>query len=285
MRTPTRIAALLSALALILPARARADHSFIDRFENLPCCGLDPDDGVRREIVLFGAGPFMMRDALVDFLDDPILPVTKDGDLELLWDNDVRGDGASLALTDIDDGTYFEEEVEMSTDMAFESTDLAGGMPHGGCVVRYVPSPQMFYAAYGAVQAEGGGLTIRLHLEKSIGGLFVPLDLGPALSAPTEMSAGQNFHLTLHISVTRLDGSSDLTASLERVTDVAGVPFTEHLADLAGTDDDLRQGYVGLYAAGGTLHTEVAFDYGHCVVSGITAGRGSTWGAIKSSYR
>ena len=280
----SRLTIVLSVL-LASPHAVRADHPFSDDYENDPCCDLDPNEGVRREVILLGLAPFFSRDVLVNFLDDPLLPVSNELDLELLWDNEFLGDGKSLALTAEDDGTYLEMAVTIESDVAYYTVDLAGGLPEGGVVARYTPSPEMFYAAYGSVAPGAGGPEIRFHLEKWVDGSFQLLDLGPEASDPFPMELGDNFHITLIVSEPDAGGISRLTGYFERVRAVAGVATREPLLERTGLDNDMTQGYIGCYAGGGTLLTQVAFDNGLAAVEGTTQTSRTTWGQLKALYR
>ena len=285
MRSPLLRLALTLPLALLSPRVVQADHAFVDDYQNDPCCDLDPNTGVRREVILLGLAPFFRRNVLENFSDDPLLPVSNGLDLELLWDNEALGDGVSLALTAEEDGTYLEMALTIETDVAYYTVDPAGGLPQGGVVVRYTPSPQRFYAAYGLVSPGAGGLEIRFHLEKWGDGSFEPLDIGPGPSDPFPTEFGENFHIALTVSEPGASGFSQLTATFERIRVVDGVATREPLLERTGIDDDLRQGYIGCYAAGGTLLTQVAFDKGMAAVEGTTQSTRATWGEVKSLYR
>jgi hypothetical protein len=275
--------------ALVLPivaftADALADHPFLETHDDAACCLLEDNEHIKREVVLAGADFLFSRSPLVNFLDEPLLPVANDGDLELLWNNAGLGDGVNVALTGLDDGGYNEMAVTMETDFAVYSVDLENGMPHAGVVVRHIPSPQMFYAAFGTVALEGPNFTIRLHLEKWIVDHFEPLDIGPPPSDPFSITIGENFHVTLVVSEPGADGTSQLAASLDRLRVEGGVVVADPLVFRTGLDDDLRQGHVGVYAAGGTIHTEVAFDDGRCAVGGAIGVEQTSWGRIKALY-
>jgi hypothetical protein len=276
---------LASSIAAFAAGAAYADHPFTETHDDAACCLLADNEHVNREVVLFGEDLLFSRSPLVNFLDEPLLPVANDGDLELLWNNAFLGDGVNLALTALDDGTYNEMAVTMETDFAVFSVDLENGMPHAGVVVRYIPSPHLFYAAFGTVALEGASFMIRLHLEKWIGDHFEPLDVGPPPSDPFPIAIGENFHVTLVVSEPDADGTSQLTASLDRLRVEGGAVVADPLVVRSGLDDDLRQGYVGIYAAGGTIHTEVAFDDGRCAVGGAIQVERSSWGSVKALYR
>src|SRR5262245_19436840 len=92
---------ILPLLATLLLARdAGANHSFTEDYEALPCCLLTDAANINRQVTLVDfADVVFRRDVLADFLDEPLLPISNDGDLELLWDNDNLGDRRTLGLT------------------------------------------------------------------------------------------------------------------------------------------------------------------------------------------
>ncbi|MGH7731336.1 MAG: hypothetical protein ACRENJ_08815 [Candidatus Eiseniibacteriota bacterium] len=277
---------LALAFALGSPRPVHADHSpFAEDFDNEPCCLLSDDAEIVRELPLF-INVYFARSGLSNFLDDPLLPVENgDEDYELLWDNTGIGAGESLALNAEGHGLYNELEMTMETDLAMWSVDPPLAEMRGGVVVRQMPTPFQFYCAYARVTEEDG-LKIRLHLEKWVGDHFEDLDASAGVGAPFPFEIRKNYHVKLFVSAPVFPGaSSELAASLDELNVVDGVVVATRLTDLVGRDNDIRQGYVGMYAGGATLATQVAFDNGYCAVAGATPARQATWGAIKGRYR
>lgn len=114
---------------------------------------------------------------------------------------------------------------------------------------------------------------------------FGPLESSAGVGAPFPFEVGANYHVKLFVSAPTLSGgASELGASLDRVKNDGGVVVRENLSLMSGADRDLREGYVGVYAGGATIATQVGFDNTNTLALGPTSTRRQTWGAVKALY-
>jgi hypothetical protein len=270
------------------PSAAVCPDGFTENWDEAACCGLGDADFITEQIPLpLGPGTFV-RDFLVDFDAEPLLPVSNAGDRELLWTNGFA-DAGDLALTPDDaDGNYDFCHVQLETVFAMNG-DLVAATPRAGVVARHlglpVVGPRKFYSAYASVREEGGSLKVRLHLEKYIGLGFMLLDIGPPPSEPFDFAANDNFRVGIEVSEPGEDGNSQLTGYLDKLSVVGGALHYERLLNVTGIDNDLQRGQIGLYVEAGSLRTQVAFDENIAIVSPATPVSRSSWGALKAIYR
>ena len=272
----------------VRPASAACSVNFTENWDEAACCDLSDSRWITTQVVLpLGAGTYL-RDPLATFSDEPLLPVSNAGDLELYWTNGAA-DAEDLATTpDSEEGNYDLCHVTMEGVFAIVG-DINAAQPRAGAVARHSGppfiGPRKFYCAYASVQNEGGTLKIRLRLEKYIGLGFEPLDIGPPASDPFGFSEAENFRVGIEVSERGDDGNSRLTGYLDRLSVVGGALHYERLVNLTGLDNDLDRGQIGLYNAAGSIQPEIGWDENIALVSPATPVRRASWGGLKTVYR
>lgn len=286
------IATLLVSLTLstISFQSAHAIHDFTEDYDEAGGA-LAGAGHINTDVPIMGGAGHFDRHTLVDFSDEPLLPVTNEGDKELRWDNGF-GAAEGLALTpDDEDGNYPLLAIKSATYFAMVG-DLEAADARAGVVVRHTGPDEegtnrKFYCAYGHVMSTDDGLKVQFHLQRWFGGTdFEHLDSGPAVSGLFDIAMTENFKIELEVSEPDEDNLNHLMAQFYRLVVLeGGVVQEELLASLSGSDRRLALGRVGLYCKAGSVNTKIAFDETSTeVISAIAVERG-TWGTIKALYR